>query len=122
MAGPGIDLKKGNRRVLSMEEIESLESGQALNTNVSNKNPVENKVQVKHAQVAPVVKATLPAKGYMFYLNSDQSNEIDELIIEAKILRLNRSDILKAGLKALKGLSTEAFNGIVHQVIDEKNK
>lgn len=119
MGGPNSDLKKGSRRTLSAEELESLESGQSLSTNIPIKKPV---VAVAQVTASPEVKAALPAKGYMFYLNSEQSKEIDDLIVNAKIPRLSRSDIHKAGMKALKGLSSEAFNGMIQQVIDDKNK
>lgn len=118
MSGPGDDLKKGNRRVLSTEELESLGTGQPLSTNVPSDKPAVATVPTAVAKV----KAASPAKGYMFYLTREQSESIDNLIVEAKIPRLSRSDIHKAGMEALKGLSSEAFNRILQQVMDDKNK
>lgn len=52
-------------------------------------------------------------KRYTFSLTEDVSNQIDELVLDSRVAKANRSIIIKAALNQLQKLSSEDIKEIV---------
>lgn len=61
-------------------------------------------------------KTTRVFERYTFSLTKSTSDEIDRLLMIPRTIRVNRSDIVKAGIEALGRLSEEEFVSILIQV------
>lgn len=61
-------------------------------------------------------KTTRVFERYTFSLTRSTSDEIDRLLMIPRTIRVNRSDIVKAGIEALGRLSEEEFVSILTQV------
>ncbi len=101
-------LKKGDRPEREQEAIKGLAQDEET----------ERKAQ---AFIKPSVDASKPRKvrgyeRYTFSLTPEVSADIDELTLASREFRVSRSEVVKAGVEALKGLSREQLVEVLRKV------
>ena len=80
---------------------------------VSNDETIENFIQGATKRVKKIEPSQQNYKRYTFSLTEDVNQQIDNLLVNCRVAKANRSIILKAAISQLQNLSAEELQKVV---------